>query len=75
MPKVTGRRIDRAKQLALILEKGPAFSHNPGTLITPVQAKNQCMIWLASWVTPEVHYLVPELRSLLEENNHGTSGT
>lgn len=62
MPKTENTRKQRAAKLLEIVSRGPdfddAFSHRYG----PHQARDQYLLWVESWVVPELKRLIPELR-------------
>ena len=63
MPKVTGTRKDKARELKGLIEKGPSLSDNfDGSPYSSDQAMGEMKIWLNSWVKPLIDELVPELR-------------
>lgn len=63
MPKVTHTRTVRSEQLLERLKRGPALNHiMTSDAFTPEQARQSVMLWLNTWVIPEVEDLIPELR-------------
>lgn len=62
MPKVANTKKIKAEKLLRTLEDGPhPMPIRPGE--NPEQwFRDNCRIWLNSWIIPEVKRLIPELR-------------
>lgn len=69
MPKVTNTKKQRAAELLRTLEKGPEMFRlggirndehmiSEGEVISEGEAKRRVMLWLDTWITPEVRYLL-----------------
>lgn len=66
MPKVKNTRKQRAEQLVELLQKGPAFLEEKeraaGSGDEPHDLKWRYVLWVNTWVMPELRDLVPELK-------------
>ena len=63
MPKVTGTRKHKARELERLIKKGPSLTENyDGSPYCSDQAMRDTKLWLNSWVKPLIDELVPELR-------------
>lgn len=73
MPKITGRRIDKARELYETLQRGPNISGFGIDEFTPEIAEKDVKRWLNSWVTPIIEELCKEVAQIArEKRNEGT---
>lgn len=54
-------RRERAQELLATLEHGPEFDATFVSGYKPMHARDQYLIWVETWVVPEVKKLIPEL--------------